>query len=76
MAFRRLHRPSVKAAILALLLSGCATAPQSVGIRFFCHNSVLFAITTIEDVEGGYSAKVGRCLGDLRIIGREPSTDM
>lgn len=54
-------------ALLALLLCGCATAPETAQFRFVCIEGVLVAAATIG--EDGYLAPVGHCIGNMQIIG-------
>lgn len=60
--------------LLALLLPGCANLPASAPFTFTCGpNGELIAIVVVNE-SNGYAAEVGRCLGELKIIGRGKGT--
>ncbi len=65
----------MKIGLLALLLAGCATteAPPDLYFTYLCDDGVLLVIAKLGDWPGGYVQPVGRCIGDLRIIGPAPA---
>lgn len=62
------------ALLLALALSGCATLPETVQFHFACSDGSLFLGAKFG--EEMYVADVGRCLGNLKIIGHDKGTGL
>lgn len=63
--------------LLTLLLSGCATMPEAVQFHFSCNSEgKLYAGASFESLDGMWIAEVGRCLGDLKIIGLDKGSPL
>lgn len=60
----------MKTILLCLALSGCATMPEEGHFSFACKDGVLMVGLFFLDNPAMYAANIGRCLGDLMIVGQ------
>lgn len=61
--------------LAVVLLSGCASLPVDLALYFACKDSgELFALARSDSLDQSRVAEVGRCVGNLKIVGQEKGT--